>query len=234
MNELISKADVIDIVGEMNMIDKESMNKKNKLILNKVLESFGGNLSSLIQQELEKERIEMYRFIEDKIIKGINKSKRNQWKDIKKAKENILEINNRLEPVEKKTNFAYDKTMTLEFNGEAQKLKKYFDRKVFKTTGINSNTNADEYKLFFGKLTSIIRGVLKDTYNVSRYGLIPLDELENCYRIVDNWFPPHDYEAKFMREYMERENRNDLPCSLKQAYNGYLDKYEGVTSSSKQ
>lgn len=118
------------------------------------------------------------------------------------------------------------KTDTLEFNNRSNELKNYMHSRVFNAANIEKDTL--EYTLFFRKLNMSLQASVKKKYGISRYGLLLLDELEECKEFIDSWTPRRNFKRVYMDEYRKRYDKRDLSCSLKEAYSNYLVECGGV------
>jgi len=219
-----------DFKNEMININNESNEKMAELFNNTIKnhverifeEKFNQHVHELVADKLEK--------FEHSLIKRIDKDNQNIHDRINQAGEYVVELESKIDKefcnVKDDTNYVKSKVDTLEFNGRSNELAKFIHSKIHKSTGIKKDT--DEYTLFFGRLNRELQKEIKDKYGINRYGLLPVSELEDCKKYINNWFPLSNYKSKYMQEYRKRDDKGKLPCTLKKAYDRYLDIHEGV------
>lgn len=219
-----------DFQKEMMDINKES-NKKMAELFNDTIkdqverifrEQFNQHINEMVIDRLEKFEYSISRE-QDKISQNIHDR-------INQAGEYVVELKDELSKdicaVKEDVQFTKSKVDTLEFNRKSNELARYIHTKIHRSTGIKKNT--DEYTLFFGRLNRALQAEIKERYGINRYGLLPMSELEDCKKFIDGWYPASNYRSKYMQEYRKRDDKGNLPCTLKKAYDRYLEVHEGV------
>lgn len=211
---------------QMIKINEESNVKTTELISDIIEQEVSKTFKEKYNQHIEEiieDRMKIFEYTQKKAIENVH-DRINQageyFVELEKGVESKLGIQS------EETGSIKSKTDTLEFNGRSEELRKYIHNKIYKSTGIESGSIEDT--LFFGKLNRKLQGEIKGKYNVVRYGLLLIDDLGDCKKLIDTWFPPSNYKSRYMQEHRMRNDKNSLPCSLKKAYNKYLDLHGGV------
>lgn len=134
-------------------------------------------------------------------------------------------ITSDLSKVKDEQNTLLKFTNTLEFTGRDRELFKKVHSKVYK---VNGRKESLEHTLFHQTLTAQIWNILKEFYGISRYGLIPDDSFDECVKMVERWRPETNYKDKIMVSYRKRVDIGNLPVTLHNAYDKYLEKTGGI------
>ena len=132
----------------------------------------------------------------------------NVKEDVKSAKETAIE--------------AHKATYNLDYTGKLPILQKAVTKKIFSLTG---QEHTPEYILFYGKMRALLQKKIKDTYSVTRWGLIPDKELDNCLNIVDNFYVSRRVKSDMLMSYADKYTL--LGEEKKKAFDKYMEKTGG-------